>query len=89
MHQKSKILLNVNNMNYNILFTLFLSSVMSVSSLAQSTNEVPFSKGVNLTEWFQAGSASQIDFSKFTFEDVKDIKSLGVDVIDFRSIFMR
>ena len=68
-------------MNYNILFTLFLSSVMSVSSLAQSTNEVPFSKGVNLTEWFQAGSASQIDFSKFTFEDVKDIKSLGVDVI--------
>ena len=68
-------------MNYNILFTLFLTSVMSISSLAQSTNEVPFSKGVNLTEWFQAGSASQIDFSKFTFEDVKDIKSLGVDVI--------
>ena len=68
-------------MNYNILFILFLSSVMSISSSAQSTNKVPFSKGVNLTEWFQAGSASQIDFSKFTFEDVKDIKSLGVDVI--------
>jgi endoglucanase len=55
----------------------------SVELHAQASNawEVPFTKGVNLTNWFQAGSAGSIDFSKYTFEDFEDIKSLGVDVI--------
>jgi len=42
---------------------------------------VPFQKGVNLTQWFQAPSARQIQFTRFTREDFEQIKSLGCDVI--------
>jgi len=40
-----------------------------------------FSRGINLTGWFQANSAGEIQFNKYTKEDLVDIKSLGVDVI--------
>jgi len=43
--------------------------------------EAPFHRGVNLTGWFQAGSARQIQFTRFTKQDFLDIKSLGCDVI--------
>ncbi len=43
--------------------------------------QTPFNQGVNLTGWFQAASAHQIQFSKFTRKDLEQIKSLGVDVI--------
>ena len=43
--------------------------------------QVPFSRGVNLTNWFQAGSVRQIQFTKYTREDFVRIKSLGCDVI--------
>ena len=46
-----------------------------------SATALPFSKGVNLTNWFQASSPGSIDFSKYTYEDFSDIKSLGIDVI--------
>ena len=59
--------------NYLILAFILLSH----SLLAQ----VPFHKGVNITNWFQAPSASQIQFSKFTKKDFENIKSLGCDVI--------
>ena len=62
------------------MLTLLLLMLMVTHSVAQ-TAQVPFSKGVNLTEWFQAGSPGQIDFSKYTYEDLVDVKSLGVDVI--------
>ena len=52
--------------------------LLSVCSLSAQT---PFSKGVNLTNWFQAGSAKQIQFSKYTKEDFVRIKNLGCDVI--------
>ena len=41
----------------------------------------PFSKGVNLTNWFQVVSANQIQFSKYTQKDFENIQSLGCDVI--------
>jgi len=41
----------------------------------------PFSRGVNLTNWFQPNGAKQIQFSKYTREDFEQLKSLGVDVI--------
>lgn len=40
-----------------------------------------FSKGVNLSGWFQAGSARAIHFTKYTKKDLQEIKSLGCDVI--------
>lgn len=46
-----------------------------------SVHEVPFSNGVNLTNWFQASSPRQIDFSKYSKEDFENIQSLGATVI--------
>lgn len=43
--------------------------------------ETPFTRGVNLTNWFQAGSARQIQFTKYTKEDFEQIQSLGCDVV--------
>ena len=43
--------------------------------------QVPFHKGVNLTNWFQAASPRQIQFKKFTKQDFQNIKGLGCDVI--------
>ncbi len=43
--------------------------------------QVPFHKGVNLTNWFQSGSAEEIPFGRFTKTDFQQIKSLGCDVI--------
>jgi len=44
--------------------------------------EPPFSKGVNLAGWFQhVQSASEIQFSRFTYQDFENIRSLGCDHI--------
>ena len=43
--------------------------------------QTPFSRGVNLTGWFQTSSTNQIQFSKYTKQDFQNIKSLGCDVI--------
>jgi len=43
---------------------------------------IPFKRGVNLTGWFQyISSVRQIQFTKFTKQDLINIKSLGCDVI--------
>ena len=57
-----------------VLFILFYS-------LGTLSAQTPFSKGVNLTNWFQAGSAHQIQFTKYSKDDFVRIKSLGCDVI--------
>jgi len=43
--------------------------------------QAPFSRGVNLTNWFQTTSPRQIQFSKYTRQDFENIKSLGCDAI--------
>lgn len=55
----------------------------SNNSNTDGPNEVRFSRGVNLTEWFQTNSAQSIPFKKFTRETFENIKSLGADVIRF------
>lgn len=58
---------------------LILFLLLGIQSLtAQNT---PFNRGVNLTEWFQADNAQQIQFNKYTKQDFEQIKSLGCDVI--------
>lgn len=44
-------------------------------------SQAPFTRGVNLTSWFQVSSPREIQFTKFTKDDLTDIKSLGCDVI--------
>ncbi|MCX7984824.1 MAG: cellulase family glycosylhydrolase [Bacteroidetes bacterium] len=41
----------------------------------------PFTRGVNLTNWFQVDAPRQIQFTKYTKQDFQNIKALGADVI--------
>lgn len=50
----------------------------TVSLFAQ---QPPFSTGVNLTNWFQAGNVRQIQPNRYTLTDFQQIQSLGCDVI--------
>ncbi len=58
-----------------LLLVYFL--ILSINT-AQS---LPFSKGVNVTNWFQVDGAKQIHFTKYTKKDFEQIKSLGIDVV--------
>ncbi len=61
---------------------LTIAVLLSITSSNQGfAQEAPFNKGVNLTNWFQVPTAGQIQFGKYTRNDLIDIKSLGVDVI--------
>lgn len=51
--------------------------LLSVGTMMQAQ----FTRGVNLTGWFQVSNPRQIQFSKFTFKDFQQIKSLGCDVV--------
>lgn len=42
---------------------------------------VPFSHGVNLTQWFEVPSAAALNHTKFTKETFSNIKSLGADMV--------
>ena len=64
-----------------LLILSFLLISTQLHGQDSSATTLPFSKGVNLTNWFQANSPGSIDFSKYTYEDFSDIKSLGIDVI--------
>jgi len=46
-----------------------------------SRSQAPFKHGVNLTSWFQVGNPGQIQFTKYTYSDFVNIKSLGCDVV--------
>lgn len=59
----------------NSLCIVFLVTALNMAA------ECPFSKGVNLTSWFQAESAGRIDFGRFTRRDFEQIQLLGCDVI--------
>ncbi|MFA5835096.1 MAG: cellulase family glycosylhydrolase [Bacteroidota bacterium] len=58
----------------------FIFSIFFILSLLHG-GQLPFSRGVNLTNWFQEANARDIQFSKYTKTDFANIKSLGCDVI--------
>jgi endoglucanase len=58
-----------------------LVSIFLVGMCMNVSAQAPFSRGVNFTNWFQAPSASKIQFSKFTIKDFENVKSLGCDVV--------
>lgn len=63
---------------FSFYLELILGCIVSVQLAAQ---DVAFQRGVNLTGWFQAGSAQQIHFSQYTRQDFEQIQRLGCDVI--------
>lgn len=65
-------------MKYQLKKSLFLFALFYTFTIAA---QPPFTKGVNLTGWFQAGNVRQVQFGKYTKEDFIRIKSLGCDVI--------
>ena len=61
---------------------IFLRALLVLMlSIVLSGKDAPFTKGVNLTNWFQANSPTEIHFTKYTKKDFENIKSLGADVI--------
>lgn len=46
-----------------------------------NTAQIPFTKGVNLSMWFETDSPNKIHFKKYTKQDFYNIKSLGCDII--------
>lgn len=66
--------MSIKNKIYYILLAFLLYSFPIMS-------QAPFSRGVNLTGWFQTSSPRAIQFTKFTKKDIANIKSLGCDVI--------
>ena len=68
------------------LMPLIRSVILLISSFSMlSSNSVfaqnQFTRGVNLTNWFQGSSVNDIQFSKYSKKDLQNIKSLGCDVI--------
>ena len=59
------------------LFSLIICTLVASSTTAQA----PFSRGVNITGWFQASGPRQIQFSQYSKKDFENIKSLGCDAI--------
>jgi endoglucanase len=77
--------IGVLNMRLCVAVVLAVVAIVCSHSSAWAENavkpEVLFHCGVNLTNWLQAGSARQIQFTKYTKQDLANIKSLGCDVI--------
>jgi endoglucanase len=65
-------------MKENIKYILILLSCFSVIT---AYSQAPFSRGVNLTSWFQVSNPRQIQFTKYTRKDIENIKNLGCDII--------
>jgi endoglucanase len=68
-------------MNFlRLLIAVGLFLVISGTSKTVKAQEA-FSKGVNLSNWFQTSNPKQIQFTKYTKKDFENIKSLGSNVV--------
>ena len=65
----------------DLMARLLLPLLLLLSPSWLSAQNAPFSKGVNLTGWFQAPSIRQVQFSRYTLADFQQIQSLGCDVV--------
>lgn len=63
----------------SIILAGFTTSFIFSSQMALA--QPLLNKGVNLTQWFQASSVRQIQFSKYTRADLEHIRALGCDMI--------
>ena len=43
--------------------------------------EVPFNRGINLTNWLQSKGSHEIHFTRYGISDLRDIRDLGFDVV--------
>ncbi|MDR1719087.1 MAG: cellulase family glycosylhydrolase [Dysgonamonadaceae bacterium] len=59
----------------------YIYILVFVLSISSAFAQAPFTKGFNLSEWFQSSNPQSIAFNRFTKKDFQDIKNLGCDVI--------
>ena len=64
-------------MKKKFLLFILLTGFFCLKNDAQTS----FSKGINLTGWFQVDGPRQIQFTRFTKQDFINIQSLGCNVI--------
>ncbi len=74
-------MIHLQHMKPYVFAILLLAALFWNDIQPHAAAQAPFQKGVNLTGWFQAGSAHSIQFRKYSKKDFADIKSLGCDVI--------
>jgi endoglucanase len=60
---------------------IFILTLFLIPFYQLGAQDAPFKRGVNLTGWFQADNARQVQFTKYIKQDFVNIKSLGFDVI--------
>ena len=60
---------------------VFLFALAFASGIFLQAQEIPFHKGVQFTNWFQAPDIHQLQFTKYTKKDFEDVKRLGCDVV--------
>ncbi len=60
-------------------FILMLALITVLVLQGQPTT--PFNRGVNLSNWFQESTVQEVHFAKYSYDDLVDMQSLGVDVI--------
>jgi endoglucanase len=69
------------------LVALSISLFSLAPSVAQATPSAglppaaPFSRGVNLSQWFETSSPRAIRFSRYTDRDFKELREMGADVV--------
>ena len=56
---------------------LLIKLAILISSLPAA--ELPFKRGFNFSEWLQTSSATQIQFTRFTKQDLINVKNMGCD----------
>jgi len=44
-------------------------------------SEIPFSRGVNFSKWFENRNIGEVEFNKYFEHDFADVRSMGADVI--------
>jgi len=74
---RSEINSQSDSMNRLILKKALWMLVLLMIIPGASAQETPFSRGVNLTGWYQAGSAGEVQYDKYSKQDFINIKSLG------------
>lgn len=67
-------------MRHRFLAALYLILISSSGHRLIAQVPAPFSRGVNLTNWFQS-DLDRLAFGKYDFRDFQEIKALGADVI--------
>ncbi len=64
--------------HFSFVLIFFFLVIPDLSSWAQKP---PFTRGINLTNWFQASSVREIPYNRYTRADFDQIRSLGCDVV--------